>query len=249
MNGRDNASGGQEQGDNEQDDAIQDPGGCGAVIPAEDKEESESELKAQWKAAVATVMQSSHDKMPGDMERMIQDVIDPAIDWTVLLRDFVEKTARNDYAWDIPDQTYLQRGIYVPGLISEELPEVIIAIDTSGSVSQRMLDHFAAEATALLTAYNTTVRIIYCDSRVKKVEVFTSQDMPIKLKPEGGGGTSFIPVFEYINKKGHTPACLIYFTDLYGNFPSKEPEYPTLWLSTTPEKIAPFGDTILYKTT
>jgi predicted metal-dependent peptidase len=178
--------------------------------------------------------------------RQIDEMLNPILPWYILLRDFVEKSAHNDYDWTRPSRRYIGRHILPPSLISEQLPEIVIAIDTSGSISQEQLSRFSKEASSVLSAYDNTIRVIYCDAKVKKEEVFTRADLPMKLKPIGGGGTNFKPVFEYVNKQNITPACLIYFTDLHGNFPGKEPEYPTMWL-TPNEQTAPFGTTILFK--
>jgi predicted metal-dependent peptidase len=123
----------------------------------------------------------------------------------------------------------------------------VIAVDTSGSIDRKALNHFAAEASGVLGAYDTTVRVIYCDTKVQKEEVFTKADLPMKMKPVGGGGTDFRPAFKYVDKKGYTPACLIYFTDMYGDFPRQEPDYPVMWLTATERKTAPFGQTVLFK--
>ncbi|MFA7097204.1 MAG: VWA-like domain-containing protein, partial [Gammaproteobacteria bacterium] len=46
----------------------------------------------------------------------------------------------------------------------------------------------------------------------------------------GGGGTSFRPVFEWLEREGRRPDLLVYFTDAQGEFPPQEPDYPVLWL-------------------
>ena len=223
-----------------------DPGQCGAVIPG--KEETTTKAKAEWKAAITQALQVSKGNLPACLQRQITDILDTSVPWHILLRDLVERTARNDYSWSRPNPRYFSLGIILPSLISEQLPEVAIAIDTSCSINKEQLSTFAAEASAVLGCYDTTIRIIYCDARIQAEEVFTRIDLPLKLKLKGGGGTRFAPVFEHIKKKGYTPSCLIYFTDLYGSFPEQEPEYPTMWLvpKTRDEqkREAPFGQVV-----
>jgi predicted metal-dependent peptidase len=69
--------------------------------------------------------------------------------------------------------------------------------------------------------------------------------MPEALnKPKGGGGTSFIPPFEYLEKNGIDPKCVIYLTDGYGTFPSEsDVKVPTMWLMTT-DVEPPFGECV-----
>jgi len=221
-----------------------DPGGCGEVLPAPKGEIEEA--KADWKTAVAQATQMAKGNMPDRLKRLVGEVLDPPLPWFVLLRDFVERSARNDYCWTVPSRRYLSGGFVLPSLISEELPEVVVAIDTSGSIPQEDLDRFAAEASAVFGAYDTTVRVMYCDAEIAGEEIFTRADMPLKLNPCGGGGTDFRPVFDKIREEGHTPSCLIYFTDLYGRFPKLPPEYPVMWIATS-SKTAPFGKTVDFR--
>lgn len=110
------------------------------------------------------------------------------------------------------------------------------------------LAHFETEASAVLGSYNTKIRVLFCDTKVQKEDEYDSQDLPLKLKAEGGGGTKFEPVFEWVDKKGYAPAALLYFTDMDGSFPNKEPGYPVLWISTNRrDKTAPFGEVVKFK--
>lgn len=224
-----------------------DPGKCGGIMDADDRQEEEKEVKAEWQAAVVQAAQLSKGNLPASIKRHIQEITCPTIPWHILLRDFVEKTARNDYDWTRPNRRYIGLGVILPSLISEQLPEVVIAIDTSGSIDQKALSVFVAEASNILGAYDTTIRVIYCNNRVQGEEIYMQADLPMKLKPKGGGGTDFRPVFKYIEKKNITPACLIYFTDLCGTFPKQEAEYPTMWLTQTENYKAPFGITVEFK--
>lgn len=232
-------------GDGKSENDKQDPGGCGGVIPTKDKAKAK-ELKATWKAAVAQAVTMDKGELPANMKRQINDMLNPAVPWYVLLRDFVEKTARNDYDWTRPNKHYLSRGFILPSLVSEELPEIVIAVDTSGSIDEEALNHFATEASSVLSAYDTTIRVIYCDTEVTGEQTFSRADLPMEMKPVGGGGTMFEPVFDHVHERGYTPACLIYFTDMYGSFPDKEPDYPVMWLTMTKDVQAPWGQTVFF---
>ncbi len=224
---------------------VPDPGRCGAVEDPP-SEGCTADLEAEWKVAVvqAAMAAGSQGFIPGDLRRMIDEIVNPKVPWTTILRDFVERSARNDYNWSRPNRRYIQQGFMLPSLISEELPEVVIAIDTSGSIRQADLDQFSAEVSAVLSAYETTIRLVWCDARVHKTETLTRADLPLNLKPCGGGGTDFRPVFNWVEQEGLTPACLIYLTDMYGTFPQWEPDYPVLWVRTTEVKAPPWGEAV-----
>ena len=234
-----------QQGAGKETQQNQDPGGCGSVIPVEDEKEAK-EQEQKWAAAVSQASSMTAGTMAGELSRQVKKSLTRPLPWYVLLRDLVEKTARNDYDWTRPSPRHINRGFILPSLISEELPEVIIAVDTSGSIDEEALSRFAEEASAVLGAYDTTVRVVYCDTKVQGEQVFTKADMPMELKPVGGGGTAFEPVFSWVEKQGHTPACLIYFTDMYGTFPVAEPQYPVMWVTETKDRKAPWGETVLF---
>ena len=225
---------------------YQDPGKCGSMFkPADPTKAKDSEV--EWKTATANAVNMSQGKLPSNMRKTLKDdVLDPPLPWHVLLRDFVQRTARNDYNWNRPNRRYLPQGIILPGLLSDELPMTVVAVDTSGSTN-RFQERFANEVSGVLGSFNTTITVIHCDARVQEVKEYQTADLPIKLSPRGGGGTDFRPVFEYVEKEGITPACLIYLTDLYGTFPKDEPDYPIMWVSIVPNKKAPWGETVEMK--
>jgi predicted metal-dependent peptidase len=169
---------------------------------------------------------------PG-FDRAIKDEIFPCVNWRVLLQDFVDRTARTDYCWMHPNPRYITQGVYLPGLYAKATGNMVVAIDTSGSVSDTQLAGFAAEVSAILESHDTCLEVIYADRKVRGRETFTRADLPVTLKPKGGGGTDFRPVFDLVEKEGISPCCLVYLTDLCcDRFPDRSPPYPVLWVNT-----------------
>ena len=120
----------------------------------------------------------------------------------------------------------------------------MIGVDTSGSVGQRELEEFASEISAIADqAQPEVIHVVYCDAAVTASQQFQPSE-PIALKPRGGAGTSFQPVFEWVEQNNIDPACLIYLTDLdCDEYPDSIPGYPVLWV-TNSRRTAPFGETI-----
>ena len=204
--------------------------------------------EAGWKVAITQAAQQAKamGSLPGGIRRLVDSVVGARVDWRELLRHYIEKDARNDYAWLPPNRRWLSSGACMPGLHSKEPGQVVVAVDTSGSIDDRLLTRFGAEASGLLEDYDTTIHVIYCDTKVQGVQSFERQDLPLKLNPQGGGGTDFRPVFDWVAQQGLEPCCLAYLTDLEcSRFPGQAPEYPVLWLCTVAAKRnIPFGQVV-----
>ncbi|HEX4960393.1 MAG TPA: VWA-like domain-containing protein [Thermoanaerobaculia bacterium] len=158
----------------------------------------------------------------------------PAFDARAELAEFVRSTAgRDDYTWRRPNPRYLPAGVFVPSLAeSRALTDVVVAIDTSSSVTPELLSFMAGACDDLLAAYPQTVlQILYCDTEVRSTEEITAFDSPVTLsRAQGGGGTRFAPVFDWVAQQGYQPTFLLYMTDLQGPVP-EDPGYPVVWLA------------------
>ncbi|WP_419785949.1 DUF2201 family putative metallopeptidase [Pseudodesulfovibrio sp.] len=213
-----------------------DPGGSGEVRDsAEDAEgggSSEGASDEEWELALAEAARQARDmgELPGGVERLVGAVLHPVLDWRELLEQYISDRARDDYSWTPPNKRFLHLDVLLPSLSNRQLPDLVLAIDTSGSVSEPEMDQFAAEVSGILDAYDTTLHVAYCDSAMAGTETFCRADLPLELNPTGGGGTDYRPVFDWVRESGLNPGCLVYLTDLEcTGFPAREPEYPVLW--------------------
>lgn len=240
----------QNKGDGEGDG--EDPGKMGAVEDPQGKNTqtpSPAELnqsEQDWKVAAkqAATQAKAQGKLPGSLSRFVDEILRPKINWRLSLQQFVQPTAKSDYCMSPPNRRYVHMGLYLPSLKSNEMPPIVVCIDTSGSISDEQLNSFRAEIQAIMDYCPTTIDCFYCDHRIQGHDVFT-RDNTVKFENcRGGGGTSFEPVFEEVEKLGLRPECLIYLTDLEGSFPDNAPEYPVLWINTYNHSVAPFGTTI-----
>jgi len=197
---------------------------------------SEAELRnheANVKVILSQAIQAgkSAGSLSADLERYVKELLDPKLSWQEILRRFVEQSAKNDYSWFPPNRRYIHQGLYLPSCHSDELGEIVLVVDTSGSIAQKELDAFAAEIGGILEEFpTTTLTVIYCDSQIRNIEEIT--ELPLELHPKGGGGTSFIPPFEWLEKEGREPVCFIYLTDGCCNLYPEEPNFPVLWVGT-----------------
>jgi predicted metal-dependent peptidase len=141
-----------------------------------------------------------------------------------------------------PSKKLLYAGIYLPSATSRHL-ELVIAIDSSRSVDEVLLSQFMAEIESIIELFGSyTIDVIVCDDRVRSHQRFVNGER-FEYTIEGGGGTDFSPVFEFINTQMTPPQLLVYFTDLDGKFPMSEPHYEVLWIVPKVGDI-PFGRVI-----
>jgi predicted metal-dependent peptidase len=237
--GDSSGSSGEGEGDEEGD-----PEPAGEVRDAPADKDPKA-LEQQWKLAVDQAARAARmrGKLPGDLQRIVEDILKPSIAWDEVMRQFVQQSwTAADYSWRTPSTRYLAQGLYMPRLASETLPCIIIAFDTSASIWGRLLAAFQAEVQAIADEIRPEKTfIVYCDAAVQKVDEFAAGE-PVRFDHRGGGGTEFAPVFDWVEKEGHAPACLVYLTDLDGGFPEVPPEYPVLWVTPPTRLRAPFGD-------
>jgi len=237
-------------GDDSAPDNSGDATAAGDVPPTEptlqDALESSDASEQDWKAAVAEAANAARaaGTLSLSMERFAEDVTQTRVNWRAELQQFVQCIAKADYTWYRPSSRYLPRGLFMPSLRSEQMPPIVVAIDTSGSVSNKELGMYAAEVNSAIDAVTPErVHVVYCDTRVQHDETFEAGEQ-VELHPHGGGGTRFSPVLEWVEAQGIQPAALIYFTDLWCSDFGSEPEYPTLWMTTDKRRTAPYGVTI-----
>lgn len=209
-------------------------------------------LEDDWKSAVAQAAtverQKNQGNLPAWMKQLVEDLVEPKVPWTELVREFCHRLTRNDYSFRRPNRRHLQRGFILPSLQSESLGPIVGAFDTSGSifcvpqVVQAILSEFQG---VLDLCKPEHMLLIDCDTQVHQQKEYYPGDCLLDFVPQGGGGTDFRPIFEAANKLPEPPACLIFLTDLWGTFPDTPPDYPVLWANFgDPKEKAPFGTTV-----
>jgi predicted metal-dependent peptidase len=194
--------------------------------------------KIDWKKTLVDACSYARQRgdVPAGMERMIGKLFDTYIDWRGLLYRYITSQIPVDYTWARPSKKSHSLGIYLPAVERESI-EVMVAVDTSGSISQKELTEFISEISSIVNSFkNVELTIMDCDCQVNGVHTMRNataeqviHDVGKNLR--GGGGTSHKPVFNWINKNKPTAKFVICFTDGYTEFPSKsEVKQPVLWV-------------------
>ena len=201
--------------------------------------------------------QIAHQKVAGKgaggMDRAIQELLEPKVNWREVLREYVKTMcrAKDTSSWRRVNRRFLSMGAYMPSLIGERVGRLVIAIDTSGSIGDKELAEFLSEVKGIAEEVNpSAVDLIYWDSDVAGHEEYDETTVPnivSATRPKGGGGTSPSCVSEYLKEKKIEPECIIILTDGYvGSDWGTEWVAPTLWcIVNGPDGIvAPNGKTI-----
>lgn len=209
--------------------------------------------EVEWTTQVAAAVNAARaqGRLASGLERVLGEILEPKVDWTDKVHAFIaRKVGSGSYDWRTPDRRFMSRDIYAPARSGHGADCVVIAVDTSGSINDPELTMFFAEMSGVLTDLNPRrLVVMWCDAKVHRVdEVEEAQDLEDlrRKKAPGGGGTSFIPVFDEIEELGLEPDALIYLTDGYGSFPRSAPVYPVLWGDITGNDIVnyPFGEVV-----
>lgn len=185
-------------------------------------------------------------RMGGNMPRSISDLLQPKVDWREELAQFITSSTKGneELTWRKMNKRHMANDIYMPSVESETVGEIVVAIDTSGSISGEQITEFATELVSICHACSPEqVRVLWWDTRVHGEQVFTEQDygnIASLLKPMGGGGTHVGAVSQYMIENSINAECTIVFTDGYvesnvqWNISS-----PTLWVITQNRSFTP----------
>lgn len=204
------------------------------------KQMSESDKEVIRQTIEQTIKDQGH--VPSKIEEQIKKWLKrPTIPWHMVLRHYLRSSVRafTKASWKRPNR---KMGELVKGKIPDRVAKIVVAIDTSGSVSQVEFQKFMSELHGIQKNYPSDITIIQCDAEIQVVDKL-KKGQTYKTNMKGRGGTSFVPVFDYVREKRLNPDVLVYLTDGCGDFP-QQPRYSTIWCI-TPNGIdkneVPFG--------
>jgi predicted metal-dependent peptidase len=147
--------------------------------------------------------------IPGEIEGVIviEEIVPPKFDWRGYIRRFTgistkvftKKIRRKE------NRRYEEN----PGLKIKMRQHMLLAIDTSGSVSNSELQEFMGEIHHIYKA-GVDVTIMQCDTCIRSIEAYKGKN---EINVAGRGGTEFDPVLDYYNANQKKYTSLVYFTD------------------------------------
>jgi len=195
------------------------------------------EVSAVWKTL--TPEQRAQVRLPRTAEKALQasGAMDggaeatlgagtASVAWQRVLRRYVGRETRRRPVFGKPPRRFPKLVGVIPGKAREAgKPHVMACIDTSASMTAKMLADISAELGVMAKTF--TVTVVECDKCIQKVYKYH----PLETV-RGRGGTSFLPPFEPDFLKEHRPDLLVYFTDGDGSAPAEAPRVPVIWVLT-----------------
>jgi predicted metal-dependent peptidase len=202
-------------------------------------------LAVQWQQRMAGAAQQAMQagKLGGELRRMIDHLLQPQLPWRMLLARYMTVLARDDYSYSRPSRR--DGDFIMPSLRSQQL-DLVVAVDTSGSIKDGEMEEFIDEVDALKGQVRARVTLLPCDAELSEGAPWVFEPWEQFRRPDGikgGGGTRFTPVFDWIERAGRRPDLVVYFTDADGTFPKAEPPYPVIWLVKGKSRV-PWGQRI-----
>jgi len=220
-------------------------GGIGQDLEdGEGTQQDQAQQAAEWRVKVAQAAQAAKmmGKLSAGMERLVDGILNPTVDWREVLQRFVVKFKTDDRSFSRPNRRFLSQGMYLPSRNGEVMGPIAFFIDCSGSVDDAQLAQMAAEVrTVHETLRPEKLHVVYFDSVVSHYDCFGPDD-DVKINFHGGGGTDVRAAFDYLDTEGHADEvlCAVVLTDGYTPYPEGA-NYPVIWAMTT-DMQAPFGD-------
>jgi len=220
--------------------------GGGVSQPSPLTQREKENLDTQWQQRLAGAAQQAMQagKLGGAMARLVDYLLQPQLPWRNLLAHYMSSIARDDYSYTRPSSRRGDPAIY-PSLRSGQI-NIVVALDTSGSISDDDMRHFVSEIDAIKSQVRARVTLQACDAKLVDGGPWIFEPWEEFRLPRqfiGGGGTEFSPVFNWIDNTDIKPDLLVYFTDAKGNIPSHQPAYPVVWLVKGKESV-PWGQRI-----
>jgi predicted metal-dependent peptidase len=204
-------------------------------------------IRDEMKEAMISAAQSAGaGNLPAGVRRMISELTEPKIDWRELLKQQIQSTIRNDYTWMRPSRKGWHTGAVLPGMNYDQTIDVAVAIDMSGSISDKQGRDFLSEIKGIMDQFKDFhIKLWSFDTNVYNVVDITADNIQEfeNYELKGGGGTDFMANWNMMKEENFVPKKFIMFTDGFPWDSWGDPDYcDTVFIIHGPETIKPpFG--------
>ena len=202
--------------DSDEDGDEKDGRGKKPKLSAEERQKIRDEIKEAVLAAAAA--SDGAGNLPAGVRRLIQDMTAPQMNWRELLRMQLESTIKSDFTWMRASRRGWHMDAVMPGMKNDELIDIAIGIDASGSINERMLKDFLSETQGIMDQFQSyKIHIFTFDTGVYNPAQYNSDNLDTicDYEVKGGGGTDFDAIYNYLKEEQIEPRRLVVFTDGY----------------------------------
>lgn len=221
--------------------------------PAKLSEEERQQIKDEIKEAMLQAAQASDaGNIPGGVKRLIQQLTEPKLNWRELLAMQLESTIRSDYTFAKPNRRGWHMDAVLPGMRNDDMIDIAIAMDMSGSIGDAQGRDFLSEVKGIMGQFDQyRIHLFTFDTQCYNPQQFDSDNLEeiTEYDLQGGGGTDFDAIFNYLKEEQIEPKRLVVFTDGYpwGSW-GDENYCDTVWIIHGDKNPnPPFGTWALYE--
>lgn len=233
-------------------DVHLEPGdGNGEPMTEEERRALSDEIRA---AIMQAAKAAGAGHIPGGVQRMLKDLIEPQMDWREILNMKLQSMIKNDYTWSRCSKKAQSNGYYLPGTKEDVRIEAAVSIDCSGSMSDEMLRDLLSEVKGIMSQFTDFKLRLWCFDTAVYNEIELTPDTLDEIdnyEIKGGGGTDFMCNWNYMKENSIEPERFIMMTDGYPYGSWGDENYcDTLFLihgDTHRKLVAPFGMTAWYE--
>ena len=219
-------------------------------LSKEEKDKIRDEIKEAVLAAAAA--SDGAGNLPAGVKRIIQDMTAPKMNWRELLRMQLESTIKSDFTWMRASRRGWHMDAVMPGMKNDEMIDIAVSIDASGSMNEKMLKDILSEIAGVMESFPSyRIHIVSFDTKTYNPQQYDSENLDsiCDYEVQGGGGTDFDCVFEYFKENDIEPKRHIMFTDglPYGSWGDEQYCDTVFIIHGSTTIIPPFGQYAYYE--
>jgi predicted metal-dependent peptidase len=200
-------------GDGDDDGDGDKKGGGRPRLSEEEKQQIRDEIR---EAVLNAANAAGAGNLPAGVKRLIKDLTESVIDWRSLLEQQLQSTIKSDYSWAKMSRRGWHMDAILPGTLPGQQIDICVAIDTSGSISERDVKDFLSEIKGIMESYDEyKIHVWTFDTQVYNPQIFTSENLSdiMEYDVQGGGGTDFMKNWKFMMDNDIEPKKFIMFTD------------------------------------
>jgi predicted metal-dependent peptidase len=215
--------------------------------------EEKAAIRDEIKEAVLSAAQTCDaSNIPLGVKRMIQQLTDPKMNWRELLQMQLQSTIKSDYTWMRSGRKGWDMDAVMPGMNNTDMIDIAVAIDMSGSIGDEQGRDFLSEIKGIMETFdNFKIHVFAFDTETYNPQQYNSENLDDieEYELNGGGGTDFDSIFNYLKSEEIEPKRLVVFTDGYPCGSWGDANYcDTVWIIHGDKNPnPPFGSWALYE--